>query len=281
MRKKKLLLLRLAAVSGLGAAALWLWTARAESRAHYTPDYEKEELNELLTRESLTEEEYNLLLLQTGLGPSGVDQLFREGRQDQLLYLQERFFMPVEYECRQVNIFCRGERLIAPAEEEERDVLDFFPTARTGDILVSFSGHVFGWRSGHAGLVVDGEAGLTLEAVSPGNVSEICSLESWKEYPSFALLRLKDCTEEEAEEIASYAAANLTEIPYHLFCVTGNPQEQSLSGTQCAHLVWSAFSCFGYDLDGDGGRIVTPRDLYESELLEVIQVYGISPLRKP
>lgn len=304
MEKRKLYLIRSAAVCGLGAAALWLWTAGAESRAHYTPDYPREELNELLIKKSLTEEDYNLLFLQTGLGPAGVDQLFQEGRQGNLLYLQERFFMPVEYECRQANFFCRGERLLEPADEEVReaclqhggesigmtdgDVFDFLPTARTGDVLVTFSGHVFGWRSGHAGLVVDGEAGLTLEAVSLGNVSEICRLASWENYPCFALLRLKGCTEEEAAEIASYAVANLEKVPYDVLCLTDGLSVNSasagkggVSGTQCAHLVWSAYSHFGYDLDSDGGRIVTPRDLYDSELLEVVQVYGIRSLKKP
>lgn len=323
MGKRKLPLIRLAAVSGFCVAALWLWTASAESRAHYTPEYQREELNDLLSKDSLTEEEYNLLFLQTGLGRAGVDELFREGRQEELLYLQERFFMPVEYECRRVNPFCRGERLLAPAREEVSEAcrlrngeclgtaageeLDFLPAVRTGDILVTFSGHVFGWRSGHAGIVIDGEEGLTLEAISPGSVSRICTVDSWEEYPCFVLLRLKDCTEEEAAQIASYAAANLKEVPYELFCLaerprvssfhTGKkegcqgrslaegqgeaePDEEPLSGTQCAHLVWSAFFHFGYDLDSDGGQIVTPGDLYESELLEVVQLYGISPLRK-
>lgn len=324
MGKRKWYLIRAAAVCGLGVTALWLWTAGAESCAHYTPDYPREELNQLLIKESLTEEDYNLLFLQTGLGPAGVDQLFQEGRQGSLLYLQERFFMPVRYECRQANFFCRGERLLSPVGGEVReaclqhggesldmadDVFDFLPTARTGDVLVTFSGHVFGWRSGHAGLVVDGEAGLTLEAISLGKVSEICQLASWENYPCFALLRLKGGTEEEAAEIASYAVANLEKVPYDVLRLTdglsvnfvsagkdgtsgtralsageepeADQDPELISGTQCAHLVWSAYSHFGYDLDSDGGRIVTPRDLYDSELLEVVQIYGIRPLRKP
>lgn len=355
MRKKVSVGKRFAAAACLGGAVFWLWTARAERQAHYTPEYDREDLRPLLLKEELAEEEYELLFLQTGLGRSGVEELYREGRQAELFYLQERFFMPVEYECRQVNPVCRGERLIKPSEadvaaacrqrlaaysdgevripsassgrtarveglgeatvfrsspaspgdarqadgqagsqedaaaalcwpEGGEAAFDFLPVARTGDILVTFSGHVFGWRSGHAGIVVDGEAGLTLEAVSIGSVSQICSVESWREYPCFALLRLKGCTEEEAADIAAYAASNLADVPYDLFRLTdaaerGVRAEEALSGTQCAHLVWEAFARFGYDLDGDGGRIVTPSDLYESGLLEVIQLYGISPLR--
>ena len=33
----------------------------------------------------------------------------------------------------------------------------------------------------------------------------------------------------------------------------------------------------GYDLDSDGGFVVTPDDLYHSDLLELVQIYGIPP----
>ena len=48
--------------------------------------------------------------------------------------------------------------------------------------------------------------------------------------------------------------------------------------THCAHLVWYAYRSYGYDLDGDGGRIVTPKDLSKSSLLEPVQVVGVSPM---
>ena len=51
-----------------------------------------------------------------------------------------------------------------------------------------------------------------------------------------------------------------------------------IEGTHCAHLVWYAYNRFGYDVDSDGGVIVTPRDIFESPVWEVVQVYGM-PLR--
>jgi uncharacterized protein YycO len=72
----------------------------------------------------------------------------------------------------------------------------------------------------------------------------------------------------------------LNNIPYDL--VTGifnskfkEPGE--IDGTQCAHLVWEAFKLYGYDLDSDGGGLVTPNDIANSPLLEVVQVYGVNP----
>lgn len=83
-------------------------------------------------------------------------------------------------------------------------------------------------------------------------------------------LRLKDVPAQTRAEIADYARENLTGVPYRL-----SAGMWDAPGTQCAHLVWSAYSRFGYDLDSDGGRIVTPKDLYESPLLEIVQIYGM------
>ena len=97
------------------------------------------------------------------------------------------------------------------------------------------------------------------------------SMEHWTHYPSFAVLRLKNTSEQERKAIADKAREQMTGIPYHL--TAGIWKENA--GTQCAHLVWYAYHQFGYDLDSDGVLIVTPRDLYDSPLLEVIQIYGM------
>lgn len=266
-------------VSVFCAAVLFLWTKRAERDAHFTPDYEKVSLEALLGKEELTEEDYAIIFGQTGLTRTGVEELYRTGRQSELLCLQERLFAPVEYRCSGSYVICRSERL--QGEEGTAEAAGFLPTAHTGDILITFSGHVFGWRSGHAAIVVDGEEGLTLEAISPGHNSCLCELSHWREYPQFVLLRPKDLTEQECGEIAAYAVEAMSDIPYDLFQWaergTGDvpPEDTGFAGTQCAHLVWAVYYHFGYDLDSDGGSIVTPLDLCRSELLEIVQIYGM------
>ena len=47
--------------------------------------------------------------------------------------------------------------------------------------------------------------------------------------------------------------------------------------THCSHLVWQAYKHFGYDIDSDGGPLVTCNDIARSDLLEVVQVYGFDP----
>lgn len=271
-RKRKILYLGILSV--FCASVLFLWTESAERDAHFTPDYEKVDLEAFLEKAELTDEEYAVIFGQTGLAKPGVDELYRLGRQNELLCLQERFFAPVEYHCSGRYVICRSERL-----DGEEETAGFLPTVHTGDILITFSGHVFGWRSGHAAIVVDGEKGLTLEAISPGCNSCLCELSHWREYPQFVLLRPKNLTEQECGEIAAYAVENMNDIPYDLFrwAERGNRQgeECKVTGTQCAHLVWAAYYHFGYDLDSDGGSIVTPMDLCRSGLLEMVQAYGI------
>ena len=259
-------------------AALFLWTAEAEKDAHYVPEYARTDLRPLLEKEEPSKEDYEILFRQTGMGRAGAEELYRKGRQEELLYLQQRFFAPIQYECRVSRLVCRSERISA----EEILPGNFMPSVRTGDILITFSGHFFGWRSGHAGLVTDAEEGKVLEAYELGQNSGLCDLEHWREYPGFALLRLKDGSAEETEKIAAYAVEKLTDVPYDLASLKGRNRQSrdaandSLSGTQCAHLVWAAYSRFGYDLDSDGGWVVTPYDLFQSELLEVVQIYGIN-----
>lgn len=293
MKKKKLMRRVWAAKLSLAAVLmLLLWTEAAEKKAHISPGYPREDISRFTNQAgedqaSLTEEDYDLLFRQTGLGPSGVKALWEAGLQTELPILQERFFSEVEVECSPNTIVSRAERLTG--EEGKGQVI---PVVEDGDILINFNCHFFGWRSGHAGIVTDAERRITLEARVPGTDTAFLRLDNWEEYPSFAVLRLKDVSSEERSRIADYAGENLTGVPYRLtaglwdgqdkeeYSAAGNLFEADqpaaeLSGTQCAHLVWYAYSLFGYDLDSDGGKIVTPRDIYESPLLEVVQIYGM------
>jgi len=278
--------------------AFWLgaWTAWAEGYAHYAPEYAKVDIVPILQKENPEESDYTLLLRQTGLSRLGVDELWETGRQNEMLYLQERFFAEVEMVCLRDNLVVQSERLLSEelplflephkqefsvARRRERQINSYFlPAVQTGDILISFNGHIFGWRNGHAAIVIDAEKGLTLEAMTLGSDSRICDIEKWAEYPCFALLRLKDASEEQRAEIAAYAMGNLVGVPYRLFSFSGEEKvetEEPFTGTHCSHLVWSAYARYGHDLDSDGGWVVTPRDIFDSDLLEVVQIYGLNP----
>ncbi|MPN37660.1 hypothetical protein SDC9_185180 [bioreactor metagenome] len=119
---------------------------------------------------------------------------------------------------------------------------------------------------------------MTLEALSPGNVSEVGSMDYWQYFSNFAILRLKGVSYEERAKIADYARENLAELPYNIIAGVFDFSNKSIpKSTQCAFVVFDAYKRFGYDIDSDGGRIVTVRDLLASDKLEVIQIYGLDP----
>lgn len=286
IQKRKLWLSGITAVAFL----LLLWGWSAEGQARYTPVYEMVNIEEYLYKEELSQEEYILLFRQTGLARVAVDALRAEGREEELLTLQEKFFEQVPVECEANTIISREERIVGNSIEEDsvtisaertlesaQDRYVDIPYVENGDILITFNCHVFGWRNGHAAMVVDAEKGLTLEARVLGTDSAIISMEHWKQYPSFVILRLKNVEQAQRAKIAEYAQTQMTGMPYRLTAGWGDWMypEALTKGTHCAHLVWSAYHAFGYDLDSDGGMIVTPHDLYESDLLEFVQVYGM------
>lgn len=146
-----------------------------------------------------------------------------------------------------------------------------FRDIQDGDILVTDSTYCLCFRHGHAALVVNAEKGITMEAFGVGTKSEFSSLNEWRRYPHVIVLRL-NAPNEVRQKAAEYAREHLIGVPYRL--CTGMIDDKDMKkeywGTQCAHLVWAAYSAVGYDIDGDGGWLVTPSDLIKSELLMVV-----------
>ncbi len=260
----------------VSAIFLHLWEEGVEAEAHYTPDYPMVELEPYLEKGELTAEEYTILFEQTGLGKPAIDTLWARGAQEELEKVQQNFFDAVSVECEHNTIISKEESL---CREGQRHSV-YIPVVEEGDILLTFNCHVFGWRVGHAGLVVNAQKRQTLEARVLGTDSALLSMSHWQEYPSFAVLRLKNAAKEEREQIAEKAVKRLQGVPYRLHAgIFGKKEgkEQKPEGTQCSHLVWCAFWNCGYDLDSDGGKVVTPKDIFDSPLLEVVQIYGMNP----
>jgi hypothetical protein len=94
------------------------------------------------------------------------------------------------------------------------------------------------------------------------------------------MLKLKDADEEKLNDIASFSKKYMHDIPYVLtigLLSKKNPETEKINGTQCSHLVWYPFKNFGYDIDSDGSWLVTPKDITNSDLFEVVQIYGVDP----
>lgn len=151
-----------------------------------------------------------------------------------------------------------------------------FTDIQDGDILVTDSTYCLCFRHGHAALVMDADRGITLEAFGIGTESEYSRLGEWRRYPHVIVLRLA-APEEVREAVVEYAKENLVGIPYMLSpgMIDDKDMDEEYWGTQCAHLVWAAFAAFGYDIDGDGGWLVTPADFVTSEFLRIVPQFSL------
>ncbi len=252
---------------------LYIWKESAEHKANWGPDYPKVNLEKILQKEELSSEDYSLIFYQTGLGKQGVDYLL-ENDIERIYDIQRYFFHKPEIVCERNSIISWQEGVV-----RDNDYICEFTGLETGDILISPCSHAYGWRNGHAAIVVDGEAGIILESAVMGMDSAVNSINVWKSFPAFMVLRAVSLTMEEREAIAAYAMEHLNGVPYGFVgdIISDNLDVDVISSTHCAHLVWSAYMQFGYDLDSDGGIVVTPRDIANSLLLEVVQIYGINP----
>ncbi|MBC5735918.1 hypothetical protein [Lawsonibacter faecis] len=262
---------------------LLLQTFWAHRAPYFAPDYPRVDLAPILAQETLTETDYDSLFLQTGLARPAVDDLLAAGPAfalERLTETQNGFFAPITPQCVTLigGRFTCEDRL----RDGEGNAVYSVPLAplQAGDIILTFSTHTFGWRHGHAGLVVSPELGVTVEAVVMGSDSAQMDAQHWRTYSNFMVLRVKDAGDRERRDVARYALDHLDGIPYSLlagiFGAKAPDDDRSLTA-QCAYLPWYAWQSAGVDLDCDGGRIVTVLDLAESPLLEVVQVYGIDP----
>lgn len=261
------------------ASAIFTADLLIEKDGTWHPDYPMIELNSILEKGKLTDGDYHILLMQTGLGKAAVDELLSrkvgENRERTFEKYQQEFFAENDYQCNLSAGIVHEERLI---DSEGKIIKGFdIPNLKNGDILITKSTHTVGWRHGHAAIVTDASKGETLEAILLGNPSLLQEVSKWQTYPSFILLRLKNAPEGEGDKIAEYAKKNILNVPYGL--LTGIPEKapDKVTKTQCSHLVWYPYHHFGYDLDSDGSWLVTPKDIANSDLLEVVQVFGVNP----
>jgi uncharacterized protein YycO len=248
----------------------------------YVPDFEKIDLGRYdgLSAErveALSEENFQTLFWQTGLGRDAINKIF-ETESDPLSVLkmhQYNFFNPPDYICSNLGFVTGEERL----RDENGNRTDGFIIAdiRNGDIFITQSTHTVGWRHGHAGIVIDERNGRTVEAVFKGHPSTIQHVSHWQTYPTFIQLRPKN--RDIGEFAATYTYENLVGITYSLFAGLLPRFTPEVRTTQCAHLPWFAYMQFGYDISPSGIWPVTPRDITRSDYLEIVQIFGVHPER--
>ena len=257
----------------LAAAFFWIADDAVDATARTLPSYAKEDIRPTLEKQTWTEEDYTFLYLQTGLGKSALDEM--KGDDERILRFQEALFYEGETRHQQVAFTTRRDVFVsytAPIVDLEE-----------GDVLVTSTCHTFGWRNGHAAIVVNGARGDVLESVSLGTPSTVSyGRSSWfRNGTNFMVLRLKGATLEERAAIAQTALERLEDITYSVTVGILSPKDQGETPavTHCSHLVWQAYKYAGYDIDSDGGPVCTTRDIANCGLFEVVQVFGFDPVK--
>lgn len=256
-----------------------IMNAIIEPQGYFHPDYDEINISPILNKESLSENDYRELLYQTGLGKTAVDELMKEQDGiDKILEFQKNFFRKSNILCESIGIITSQESIV----NSQGKAMYGFELApyKNGYVLLTKATHSLGWRHGHAAIVTDAENGETLEAIILGSNSQLQNINKWRVYPSFIMLKLKDTSQDTLNAVAAFAKNNLTDVPYGLtvgLTSRKNPAPENISSTQCSHLVWYPFMQFGYDVDSDGSWLVTPKDIANSDLFEVVQIYGVNP----
>lgn len=278
--KKIKLLIWLTLFVFLSFSYIYIMEIIIEPEGYVAPGYDKIDLNSILSKNTLTEEDYKTLFYQTGLGKTAIDQLLQNKPEgiNEIIKFQYDFFSDRNIVCEKIGIITSQESF-ADNSGSYKYGFNLAPY-KNGYVLITKATHSLGWRHGHAAIVTDEKKGTTLEAVILGENSQYQNISKWRIYPSFIMLKLKDATPEKLNEISSFSQKYMYNVPYGLtigLLSKKNPIPEKIKGTQCSHLVWYPFKQFGYDIDSDGSWLVTPKDIANSDLFEVVQIYGVDP----
>ncbi len=269
-KKKRVWLIVLCSVLAfviLVLSILQIGVVNSRKWERWRPTYERVDISAILNKESLTEEEYDLLYRQTGLTKLAIDDMRDTSYgKKRIIEIQDAFFTDYTEVVRKFAPFTYMDET-----EEDSALCDL----KDGDIIVTATTSVSWWRYGHACIVVNGKSRLIAEALAPFTYSDTINADrAFENLADYIVLRPK-VDESVKTEIANHVLENMIGIPYRLMTgILTKKYQEEVKGTQCAHFVWSAYMKYGYDLDSTGGMVVKPRDIARSPLVEVVQVYG-------
>lgn len=231
--------------------------------------YEKLENNQ-----ALSDKDYHIIFTETGLGRPAVESFSAEERFEKIEEYYEYYNADKDFKCVREGVFACHEYITDSKGNSIQNPP--FANLQNGDIIITLSIHSLGWRHGHAAIVVDAEKGTTAQAVMIGEKSALGHIGEWHDFPLVAVLRPKNVSTEIIDEVVEFTTEKLIGIEYSLVSgiLSGRDENTIPTTTHCAHYVWYAYKCFGIDVDSNGGRIVTPKEILYSENLEIVQVYG-------
>lgn len=248
--------------------------------SHESPNYKIININNILDKEKLNNNDYRILFLQTGLAPKAINTLLENkiSGKKKIINIQKNFFKSINVLTNKIALFTYEETISNDINSNIYNT-ELAPY-KEGYILLTKSTYTCGWRHGHAALITDSKNGYILEAAIIGQKPQFSEINKFLLYPNFILLKPKNLNDAQLKKICSFATKNLLNIPYRIssgLLIPKYTRNKLPVGTQCSHLVWYTYKVFGIDIDSNKGLIVTPNDIANSDNLEVVQIYGINP----
>ena len=165
----------------------------------WRPDYDKQDITDILEKSELTDDDYELLYSQTGLTKIGIDRALERGASGKrrIMEIQEDFF---EERATQKSQFAP----FVCTDYADKPAMPIY--LEKGDIIITSSTHISGVRIGHAGLVADGDMNTVLEANAYGTFSKQSSASEFFRRINFMVFRVSDQTADRdtVEKIVDY-----------------------------------------------------------------------------
>ena len=269
--------------------AFWVSDAHVQT---WVPDYEmisEEQLKSIYDKDELSDDDYRILYEQTGLTRIGVERArakatgFATVKRIQQSFFKERGKQKELY----APLICTD--YLSNDEYAEMIYLE------RGDILVTSSTHFAGFRIGHAAISTS-TTGRIFQSNQVGQSNGYSTASGmFANRINFMVLRINPkCFSESGTADESYydnldratrfIETQFANVPYNIFMGTFIKKD-SIKGTNCAHLVWYGFKHFddenggrfNIDLDSNGRPLVVPKNISESEYVEVVQIFGFNP----
>lgn len=253
-------------------------THLTENNAVSAPGEKAVPLENILGKETLTAEDYDLIFNQTGLGESAAKALLAEKNgKERLLKEQKLFLEPPPYRCNDLTGLSMTEGITKK--------VDFYGLydLRPGDVVLTKSTHTLCYRHGHSALCIDKEH--LLEATAIGEPVAITTAAYWGSYPTGIHLRIKEeaareigmTGEELGKAVAAYAEKEFLNDDYSLLAGAFGKGIDT-DETQCAHLIREAFLAFGIETSS-AAFPATPHSLLTAGKFEIIRFWGFDPDR--
>ncbi len=219
----------------------------------------------LKSGEELSDEDLLTISKQTGLGKDSIRTLTLTKRLNEIYDYQNDYLKNQKY--------YKSHFVLVSYEELLYESHLPFVNIRTGDVILTSSSVTGFFRHGHAGIVINGPSGETVEAYSPLENSCISNVNTWLEYRAVMVLRLKPEYAHLADQAAKYAEENLVDVKYSLFSSTKDSTD-NVKRTQCAQLVYLAFKYVGLEIDQNGDWLITAKEISKSKYFYTVEVKG-------